>query len=186
VPIAPKRSRNTRTVSPAPGSPPNTASSTMSSNPQDPQAPHQRPPHARNQGRHHAAQEAWQHPPLTEGLHEIAPRPDPLRRLRLRATLHRRHRGMPPSGSLSTTARPARCSIAPTPSPRKNAKIERAFVLIHGASRDADQYFRTAVSAAFLAGASTTPSSSPPALAPIAATAKHSRQRRNQLELLRR
>lgn len=35
----------------------------------------------------------------------------------------------------------------------KNTKIERAFVLVHGASRDADQYFRTAVSAAFLAGA---------------------------------
>ncbi len=35
----------------------------------------------------------------------------------------------------------------------KNTKIERAFVMVHGASRDADQYFRTAVSAAFLAGA---------------------------------
>jgi hypothetical protein len=35
----------------------------------------------------------------------------------------------------------------------KNEKIRRAFVLVHGAGRDADQYFRTAVAAAFLAGA---------------------------------
>src|SRR3954465_1845138 len=35
----------------------------------------------------------------------------------------------------------------------KNENIRRAFVLIHGASRDADNYFRTAVAAAFLAGA---------------------------------
>jgi pimeloyl-ACP methyl ester carboxylesterase len=35
----------------------------------------------------------------------------------------------------------------------KNENIRRAFVLVHGASRDADNYFRTAVAAAFLAGA---------------------------------
>ncbi len=35
----------------------------------------------------------------------------------------------------------------------KNENIRRAFVLIHGAGRDADNYFRTAVAAAFLAGA---------------------------------
>ncbi len=35
----------------------------------------------------------------------------------------------------------------------KNAAITRAFVLIHGAGRDADNYFRTAVAAGFLAGA---------------------------------
>ena len=35
----------------------------------------------------------------------------------------------------------------------KNERITRAFILIHGAGRDADGYFRTAVAAAFLAGA---------------------------------
>ncbi len=35
----------------------------------------------------------------------------------------------------------------------KNEAITRAFVLIHGAGRDADSYFRTAVAAGFLAGA---------------------------------
>lgn len=35
----------------------------------------------------------------------------------------------------------------------KNEAITRAFVLIHGATRDADNYFRTAVAAGFLAGA---------------------------------
>jgi hypothetical protein len=34
-----------------------------------------------------------------------------------------------------------------------NPKITRAFVLIHGAGRDADNYFRTALASAFLAGA---------------------------------
>jgi pimeloyl-ACP methyl ester carboxylesterase len=34
----------------------------------------------------------------------------------------------------------------------KNTAIRRAFVLIHGAGRDADNYFRTAVAAGFLAG----------------------------------
>jgi len=35
----------------------------------------------------------------------------------------------------------------------KNPAITRAFILIHGASRDADNYFRTAVAAAFLGDA---------------------------------
>ena len=35
----------------------------------------------------------------------------------------------------------------------KNEAVTRAFVLIHGAGRDADNYFRTAVAAGFLAGA---------------------------------
>lgn len=34
-----------------------------------------------------------------------------------------------------------------------NPQITRAFILIHGAGRDADNYFRTAVAAAFLGGA---------------------------------
>jgi pimeloyl-ACP methyl ester carboxylesterase len=34
-----------------------------------------------------------------------------------------------------------------------NPQITRAFVMIHGTNRDADNYFRTAVAAAFLAGA---------------------------------
>jgi pimeloyl-ACP methyl ester carboxylesterase len=39
------------------------------------------------------------------------------------------------------------------PLTEKNDHIRRAFILVHGASRDADNYFRTAVAAAFLAGA---------------------------------
>jgi pimeloyl-ACP methyl ester carboxylesterase len=35
----------------------------------------------------------------------------------------------------------------------KNESITRAMVMVHGASRDADNYFRTAVASAFLAGA---------------------------------
>ena len=35
----------------------------------------------------------------------------------------------------------------------KNEKITRALVMVHGAGRDADNYFRTATAAAFLAGA---------------------------------
>ena len=35
----------------------------------------------------------------------------------------------------------------------KNDRIVRALVMVHGAGRDADNYFRTAVAAAFLAGA---------------------------------
>jgi hypothetical protein len=36
---------------------------------------------------------------------------------------------------------------------RKNGKIARALVVIHGTNRDADSYFRTTLAAAFLAGA---------------------------------
>src|SRR5207247_5230342 len=35
----------------------------------------------------------------------------------------------------------------------KNEKITRALIMVHGAGRDADNYFRTALAAAFLAGA---------------------------------
>src|SRR5438552_17032605 len=35
----------------------------------------------------------------------------------------------------------------------QNEKITRAMIMVHGAGRDADNYFRTAVAAAFLAGA---------------------------------
>lgn len=35
----------------------------------------------------------------------------------------------------------------------KNPAITRAFIMVHGAGRDADNYFRTAVAAAFLGGA---------------------------------
>src|SRR5579863_4604960 len=35
----------------------------------------------------------------------------------------------------------------------KNEAITRALIMIHGAGRDADNYFRTAVAAAFLGGA---------------------------------
>jgi hypothetical protein len=36
---------------------------------------------------------------------------------------------------------------------QKNESITRALIMVHGAGRDADNYFRTAVAAAFLAGA---------------------------------
>lgn len=39
------------------------------------------------------------------------------------------------------------------PLEEKNEKITRALIMVHGASRDADNYFRTAVAAAFLGGA---------------------------------
>ncbi len=39
------------------------------------------------------------------------------------------------------------------PLDEKNEKITRAMIMVHGAGRDADNYFRTAVAAAFLAGA---------------------------------
>jgi len=39
------------------------------------------------------------------------------------------------------------------PLDKKNERITRAFVMIHGASRDADNYYRHALAAAFLAGA---------------------------------
>lgn len=49
---------------------------------------------------------------------------------------------------------PARSMVYRTYSlTEKNENIRRAFILIHGATRDADQYFRTAVAAAFLGGA---------------------------------
>jgi pimeloyl-ACP methyl ester carboxylesterase len=35
----------------------------------------------------------------------------------------------------------------------KNESITRALIMVHGAGRDADNYFRTAVAAAFLGGA---------------------------------
>ena len=49
---------------------------------------------------------------------------------------------------------PARSLVYRTyPLDRPNPAIVRAFVMVHGAGRDADNYFRTAVAAAFLAGA---------------------------------
>jgi pimeloyl-ACP methyl ester carboxylesterase len=56
------------------------------------------------------------------------------------------------SGTVSGTA--ARSLLYRTyPLDAKNENITRAFIMIHGAGRDADNYFRTAVAAAFLAGA---------------------------------
>ena len=49
---------------------------------------------------------------------------------------------------------PARSMIYRTyPLTQRNENIKRAFILVHGAGRDADNYFRTATAAAFLAGA---------------------------------
>src|SRR5919202_2793582 len=49
---------------------------------------------------------------------------------------------------------PARSMVYRTYSlTEKNDRIRRAFVLVHGAGRDADNYFRTATAAAFLANA---------------------------------
>lgn len=49
---------------------------------------------------------------------------------------------------------PARTMIYRSqPLNRKNGKIARALVVIHGTNRDADSYFRTTLAAAFLAGA---------------------------------
>jgi hypothetical protein len=39
------------------------------------------------------------------------------------------------------------------PLEKKNSKVTRALIVIHGAGRDADNYFRTALAATFLAGA---------------------------------
>ena len=51
-------------------------------------------------------------------------------------------------------AAPAQSLIYRTyPVDKKNDKITRALVVVHGQGRDADNYFRTAVAAAFLAGA---------------------------------
>ncbi len=49
---------------------------------------------------------------------------------------------------------PARSMVYRTyPLTEKNENIRRAFILVHGAGRDADNYFRTALAAAFLGGA---------------------------------
>jgi hypothetical protein len=49
---------------------------------------------------------------------------------------------------------PARSKIYRTyPLETRNENVRRALIVVHGASRDADNYFRTAVAAAFLAGA---------------------------------
>ena len=49
---------------------------------------------------------------------------------------------------------PARTMIYRSqPLDRKNGKIARALIVIHGTNRDADNYFRTTLAAAFLAGA---------------------------------
>jgi hypothetical protein len=49
---------------------------------------------------------------------------------------------------------PARSLIYRTyPLNTRNEAIKRAFIMVHGAGRDADNYFRTAVAAAFLGGA---------------------------------
>ena len=39
------------------------------------------------------------------------------------------------------------------PLTERNAAVRRALIMVHGAGRDADNYFRTAIAAAFLAGA---------------------------------
>lgn len=52
------------------------------------------------------------------------------------------------------SAAPSRSMLYRTyPLDVKNEAIARAFIMIHGAGRDADNYFRTAVAAAFLGGA---------------------------------
>src|SRR4051794_29750962 len=49
---------------------------------------------------------------------------------------------------------PARSMVYRTyPLTEKNENIKRAFILVHGAGRDADNYFRTATAAAFLGDA---------------------------------
>src|SRR3989442_1379175 len=49
---------------------------------------------------------------------------------------------------------PSRSLIYRTyPLDQKNEAITRALIMVHGAGRDADNYFRTALAAAFLAGA---------------------------------
>src|SRR5438552_1511752 len=55
---------------------------------------------------------------------------------------------------LAFNGTPARSLLYRTyPLDTANQNITRALVLVHGAGRDADNYFRTAVAAAFLAGA---------------------------------
>jgi pimeloyl-ACP methyl ester carboxylesterase len=49
---------------------------------------------------------------------------------------------------------PSRSMVYRTyPLTERNESIRRAFILVHGAGRDADNYFRTALAAAFLGGA---------------------------------
>ena len=49
---------------------------------------------------------------------------------------------------------PARSLVYRTyPLDVRNEKITRALIMVHGAGRDADNYFRTALAATFLAGA---------------------------------
>src|ERR1039457_563665 len=55
---------------------------------------------------------------------------------------------------LTFAAGPARSMVYRTyPLDVPNPQIARALIVIHGAGRDADNYFRTALAAAFLAGA---------------------------------
>src|SRR4051812_42366809 len=49
---------------------------------------------------------------------------------------------------------PSRSLVYTTyPLDRRNARIRRALIMVHGTNRNADHYFRTATTAAFLAGA---------------------------------
>src|SRR3954471_18841266 len=49
---------------------------------------------------------------------------------------------------------PARSLVYTTyPLDRRNDRIRRALIMVHGTNRNADHYFRTATTAAFLAGA---------------------------------
>ena len=57
-----------------------------------------------------------------------------------------------PSGS-AWEARRAREFYRTFPLEARNARVRRALILVHGALRNADHYFRTATGAAFLAGA---------------------------------
>ncbi len=73
---------------------------------------------------------------------------------------------VPQASSPCTTATPECAELVPVgggpgrslvyrshPLDRRNEAITRVFILIHGAGRNADDYFRTAMAAAFLAGA---------------------------------
>src|SRR5258708_12848904 len=62
------------------------------------------------------------------------------------------------------------------PLDKKNSKITRALIVVHDAGRDADNYFRTALSAAFLSGASSyTISTSPPVTPNTRPSSHHNR-----------
>jgi len=59
-----------------------------------------------------------------------------------------------PSTTPGTSGGPARSLVYRTYAlDQKNDRITRAMIMVHGAGRDADNYFRTALAAAFLAGA---------------------------------